>query len=149
MRRRRAPRRYRTASRVYLPALPHACSSDDTATKLIPSPSYETAKPRISRRNTRLASTGRQAEGIRRRSTKAPREDAPEIGLVSAVSQARDRWTAQRSSWMRIRLPAGSRKAQSRTPYGWSIGSWTTSASLACSRSKVPSRSAVARLMEA
>jgi hypothetical protein len=38
---------------------------------------------------------------------------------------------AQRSSWMRIRLPAGSRKAQSRIPYGWSTGSWTTSASLA------------------
>jgi hypothetical protein len=34
----------------------------------------------------------------------------------------------QRSSWMRIRLPAGSRKAQSRTPYGCSTGSWTTSA---------------------
>jgi hypothetical protein len=29
---------------------------------------------------------------------------------------------------MRIRLPAGSRKAQSRTPYGCSVGSWTTSA---------------------
>ena len=56
---------------------------------------------------------------------------------------------AQRSSWMRIRLPAGSRKAQSRTPYGWSIGSWTTSASPACSRSKVASRSAVARMMPA
>jgi hypothetical protein len=26
--------------------------------------------------------------------------------------------TAQGSSWMRIRVPAGSRKAQSRTPYG-------------------------------
>ena len=26
--------------------------------------------------------------------------------------------TAQRSSWMRIMLPAGSRTAQSRTPYG-------------------------------
>ncbi len=58
-----------------------------------------------------------------------------------------DRRTAHRSSWMRIRLPAGSRTAQSRTPYGCSVGSWTTSASLACSRSKVPSRSAVARLM--
>ena len=30
-------------------------------------------------------------------------------------------------------LPAGSRKAQSRTPYGWSVGSWTTSASPASS----------------
>jgi hypothetical protein len=57
------------------------------------------------------------------------------------------RRTAQRSSWMRTRLPAGSRKAQSRTPYGCSVGSWTTSASLACSRSKVPSRSAVASRM--
>jgi hypothetical protein len=41
--------------------------------------------------------------------------------------------TAQRSSWMRTRLPAGSRKAQSRMPYGCSVGSWTTSASPACS----------------
>ena len=48
---------------------------------------------------------------------------------------------------MRIRFPAGSRKAQSRIPYGWSTGSWTTSASPACRRSKVPSRSVVARLM--
>ena len=52
---------------------------------------------------------------------------------------------AQRCSWMRRRLPAGSRTAQSRTPYGCSVGSWTISASLAWSRSKVPSRSAVAR----
>jgi hypothetical protein len=33
-------------------------ASHATATKLIPSPRYETAKPRISRRNTRFASTG-------------------------------------------------------------------------------------------
>lgn len=52
--------------------------------------------------------------------------------------------TAQRTSWMRIRLPAGSRKAQSRMPYGCSVGSWTTSASPACTFSKVPSRSRVA-----
>ena len=32
---------------------------------------------------------------------------------------------------MRIRLPAGSQKAQSRTPYGCSVGSWTTSTALA------------------
>ena len=38
------------------------------------------------------------------------------------------RRTAQGSSWMRIRLPAGSRKAQSRIPYGCWVGSWTTSA---------------------
>src|SRR5437870_8037082 len=44
----------------------------------------------------------------------------------------------QRSSWMRIRLPAGSRTAQSRTPYGWSEGSWTTSTSPACTHSNVP-----------
>jgi hypothetical protein len=60
-----------------------------------------------------------------------------------------DRRTAQRSSWIRIRLAAGSRTAQSRTPYGCSVGSWTTSAPLACTRSKVPSRSLVARLMAA
>ena len=53
---------------------------------------------------------------------------------------------AHRSCWIRTMLPAGSRTAQSRTPYGCSVGSWTTS-SLACTRSKVPSRSAVARLM--
>src|SRR5918995_1360875 len=58
-----------------------------------------------------------------------------------------DRRTAQRNSWMRTMLPAGSRTAQSRTPYGCSVGSWTTSASLACSRAKAPSRSAVARTM--
>ena len=51
---------------------------------------------------------------------------------------------AQRSSWMRTRLPAGSRKAQSRIPYGCSVGSWTTSAPSACTLSKVPLRSAVA-----
>jgi hypothetical protein len=33
---------------------------------------------------------------------------------------------------MRTWLPAGSRKAQSRTPYGCSVGSWMTSAPLAC-----------------
>jgi hypothetical protein len=33
-----------------------------------------------------------------------------------AVARARVRRTAQRRSWMRIRLPAGSRTAQSRTP---------------------------------
>ena len=31
-------------------------------------------------------------------------------------------------SWTRIRLPAGSRKGQSRTPYGCSIGFWAISA---------------------
>src|SRR5579859_3911354 len=47
---------------------------------------------------------------------------------------------------MRTMLPAGSWKAQSRMPYGCSVGSWTASAPLACSRSKVPSRSLVARV---
>ena len=47
------------------------------------------------------------------------------------VASGRARRT-QRSSWMRTMLPVGSRKAQSRTPHGWSVGSWTTSASLAC-----------------
>ena len=37
---------------------------------------------------------------------------------VSVFVAMLDRQRAQRSSWMRIRLPAGSRKAQSRTPYG-------------------------------
>jgi Enoyl-(Acyl carrier protein) reductase len=60
----------------------------------------------------------------------------------------RHRRAAQCTSWMRTRLPAGSRKAQSRIPYGCSTGSWTTSASLACSRSKVPSRSLVARRIQ-
>jgi hypothetical protein len=52
--------------------------------------------------------------------------------------------STQRISLMRIRLPAGSRKAQSRTPYGCSVGSWTTSASVAATFSKVPLRSLVA-----
>ena len=34
-------------------------AENKTATKLIPSPRYETANPRISRRNTWLARTGR------------------------------------------------------------------------------------------
>jgi len=55
----------------------------------------------------------------------------------------------QRSSWMRSRLPEGSRTAQSRTPYGWSIGSCTTSTSLAWSFAKVSSRSLVARRIAA
>jgi hypothetical protein len=42
---------------------------------------------------------------------------------------------------MRVRLPVGSLKAQSRIPYGWSVGSWTSSVSPAWSRSKVPSTS--------
>ena len=66
----------------------------------------------------------------------------------ASVHMAADCPAGQRSSWMRTRLPAGSRKAQSRTPYGCSVGSWTTSASPACSRSKVPSRSVVARRIQ-
>src|SRR4029077_5509555 len=46
----------------------------------------------------------------------------------------------ERTSWMRTMLPAGSRSAQSRTPYGCSVGSWTTSTSPACTFSNVPSR---------
>jgi len=34
-------------------------------------------------------------------------------------------------------LPAGSRTAQSRTPYGWSVGSCTISTSLPCNRLRV------------
>ena len=41
------------------------------------------------------------------------------------------RLTSQWSSGMRIRLPAGSRTAESRTPYGCSVGSWTTPTPLA------------------
>ena len=52
--------------------------------------------------------------------------------------------SAQLSSWMRTMFPAGSRKAQSRIPYGCSVGSWTTSALIAWRCSKVPSRSLVA-----
>src|SRR6478672_8517878 len=51
---------------------------------------------------------------------------------------------SQRSSWIRTMLPAGSRRAQSRTPYGCSVGSWTISTSPDCSFSKVPSRYLVA-----
>ena len=68
---------------------------------------------------------------------------SPRRGELPAPPAPRD----QRSSWMRIRLPAGSRTAQSRTPYGCSVGSWTTSASLACTRSNAPSRSWVASRM--
>ena len=62
------------------------------------------------------------------------RPRAPEscIGLLSRhrPSGADDAGPAPyRSSLMRTRLPAGSRIAQSRTPYGCSVGSWTISAS--------------------
>ena len=80
--------------------------------------------------------------GVQRRRLRVRLVAAHRVSVGRALAR-----TAQRSSWMRIRLPAGSRKAQSRTPYGCSVGSWTTSASLACSRSKVPSRSLVARMM--
>jgi hypothetical protein len=51
-----------TAPPTHSPAVACGASSmasHGTATKLIPSPRHETAKPRVSRRNTRLASTGR------------------------------------------------------------------------------------------
>jgi hypothetical protein len=55
----------------------------------------------------------------------APRRRDPRSGTGSATAtrrcsatRASPCRTAQRSSWMRIRVPAGSRKAQSRTPYG-------------------------------
>src|SRR5205085_10707440 len=44
----------------------------------------------------------------------------------STASNTTSARTPQRSSWTRIRLPAGSRKAQSRMPYRCSIGSWIT-----------------------
>jgi hypothetical protein len=70
---------------------------------------------------------------------------------MSPTTTARKpRGPAQLTSWMRIRLPAGSRTAQSRTPYGCSVGSWTTSPTLlACNRSNAPSRSLVASRMPA
>src|SRR5204863_9381388 len=42
---------------------------------------------------------------------------------------------------MRTRLPDGSRKAQSRAPHGWDVGSWSTSAPDARTFSNVVSRS--------
>ena len=56
---------------------------------------------------------------------------------------------AQRTSWMRTMLPDGSRNAQSRTPHGCSVGSWTISVPLACTLSKVASRSLVASITPA
>jgi len=102
---------------------------------------------RRGRRGHRRVAPDRSADGMRRRCARSPREDAPERSCRSCRPGC-DCRTAQRRSWMRIRLPAGSRKAQSRTPYGCSVGSWTTSASLARSRSKVPSRSLVARRIQ-
>lgn len=60
----------------------------------------------------------------------------------------RDRACAGRahSDWLILTwLPAGSRKAQSRTPHGWSVGSCVTSAPLAWMRSKASSRFGVDR----
>ncbi len=72
------------------------------------------------------------------------------IASVSALRVSRSRGSVipkdQRSSLMRSRLPVGSRKAQSRTPYGCSVGSWSTSAPLSTNRLNSPSRSWVARV---
>jgi 2-dehydro-3-deoxyglucarate aldolase/4-hydroxy-2-oxoheptanedioate aldolase len=49
--------------------------------------------------------------------------------------------------WLkRSMLPEGSRKAQSRTPYGWSVGSCSTSPPAARMRSKVASQSSVRKM---
>src|SRR5207248_1518705 len=49
-------------------------------------------------------------------------------------------------AWVkRTMLPAGSRNAQSRTPYGWSIGSWSTSPPPARMCSNVASQSGVVK----
>ena len=73
---------------------------------------------------------------------------AHHVSMDAASTSARSPGsrTPQRTSLIRTWLPAGSRKAQSRTPYGCAVGSWITSAPVACTRSKVPSRSAVARI---
>ena len=98
-----------------------------------------------SHRGSRGTAGARRAAG--RRACGADRDGAaPDAVTVSGSGAARPmRGVAQRRCWMRSRLPAGSRTAQSRTPYGCSIGSWTISAPLACTCSKVLSRSAVAR----
>src|SRR5919198_3989059 len=54
--------------------------------------------------NTRLATAAGRRRGRGVGAPRAPRQDAPEIDFVSAVGQACDRRTAQRSSLMRIRL---------------------------------------------
>ena len=69
--------------------------------------------------------------------SRAPAGRRPERGVERCTSAARvrrpgprpDRLQRQLTSKMRIMLPAGSRNAQSRMPHGWSVGSWTTSAS--------------------
>ena len=79
------------------------------------------------------------------RNNRFPRSHSVRLHGAFCGGFGSDRRTDQRSSWMRIRVPAGSRTAQSRTPCGCSVGSWTTSAPPACTLAKVPSRSLVAR----
>ena len=92
---------------------------------------------------------GARAPGSRR--GRGSRARCPRAGGPRPRAGSRQRPSAAGAAdcWIRIMLPAGSRTAQSRTPYGWSIGSWTTSTPLACSRSKVAARSAVARMRPA
>lgn len=119
-------------------AMPSAPASDVAATDDVPDPyaGYEALEAVVS-------AVGEAVERV----AEAVKDGRPPTGLRSHLLRASG--SAQRSSFMRTRLPAGSRKAQSRTPYGCSVGSWTTSAPPACSRAKVPSRSAVARMMRA
>src|SRR5690606_39503778 len=68
-------------------------------------------------------------------------------GLAHRLSGSVGRWVGGGQAWaMRSRLPEGSRKAQSRTPQGWSAGSCRTSAPDARSFSKVASRSSVRKM---
>jgi hypothetical protein len=90
---------------------------------------------------------------IRASSRKSALEPRHPINAAAAGGNRRSRGSVragefcrvQLAAWMRMRLPAGSRTAKSRTPQSWSIGSCTTSALAASTRSNVPSRSSVAR----
>ena len=135
----------------------HAAERPPRGSRVVPSLGYRRAvvvslsPPHAAARDRRRGSPGPSPETCRGRARPTLRVAGSGRGpwlLVRRPAWTRDRWTPQRSSWMRIRLPAGSRKAQSRMPYGCSVGSWTTSAPLASSRAKVPSRSLVARRIQ-
>lgn len=91
----------------------------------LPGPGHPPGPPR------RPTTAGRPRGLMHARTARRPNRGAPYFGL---------RWVK------RSMLPAGSRKAQSRTPYGWSIGSWSTSPPAARIRSNVASQSSVAKM---
>ena len=100
-------------------------------------------------RRVRERETSAGSEPVKRRSNVSPGSrtglwNSRGVPTIPQPSSACGRAGLEFIAWlMRMVLPAGSRKAQSRGPHGWSIGSCSTSAPEARTCSKGASRSSV------